>query len=86
MWRYSETNIVVNKITKEVQHAVLIYCKRGDFHVGVILVFSAFVYSAKITPREKPLYAFMKEWVVSWKIPQREMACQYFREIFPSQK
>ena len=50
--------------------------------------FRAFVFFAKITPTRKlNSHTFMKEiGKVSWKIPPREMPCQYFREIFPQRK
>ena len=66
-----------------------LYCKRGNFRVGVIFaIFAILPYSRKFPPRENKTHmTFFKEiWVESWKLPPREKSCQHFREIFPQRK
>ena len=62
-----------------------LYCKRGNFRVGVIFAFRDMTFFAKISLAGKPIRLVKEIGEISWKLPPREKSCQHFREIFPSE-
>ena len=50
---------------------------------GNFRVFALLFSSRKLPPRENKTHITL--WLVSWKLPPREMSCKHFREISPSE-